>query len=831
MQYKSILSAVLLLLLLPATNAVFEIDSVAVQTLYNNFTNDTTPQITITLSGTPSDANQMLFSCDGTSFSSPVDHNGDAILSYSEFVVNNGSFGCSTSDGDRNVTVRITEDQNQELYKEKTSNDFNLDTIAPTIFNVQPADGNRTTNVQPTIRFEFSDNGSGITGSTATVSLHINGDLNVLTTITDSNAQLVPTADMQEGTYNLQADVNDHLGNHATKNWSFVIDLNAHLTSISINGGLSYARSRDVNMSARGDFDLNACQFRMDGSSYSGVWIPFSASMPFQLSDSDGNKTVWGQCKDALEHLTEEQSDVILLDRSTPSTPSPSISNIQANQVTMNWSDVTDTGSGLKEFQILNLKTGSSVVNGLGSTIRTYDITGLSPSTAYNFRLIARDYALNESYGDAGTTTLNSSSGGNGGGGGSGDTVSPTISWLKPDANAIVSGKIKLRVQVNDNNGVRSITFYQDQIDITKVLDWVPYKGTNQIEIEWDSAKVSNGNHELFAEVDDWGGNTAQASRKIKVQNADGNRGKDQNESSKEQSAKTALENAKTEQQKARAMIDLAKQFSFDFSEAQGKYSEGNSKLKAAQKACDQQKFSECETKGNEAIALFGEAASKTGLALESTKSMGEPGALDFKGIFLASKLNPALAAFAEEIQSQMRTERQLLVFKRALEDGNTVFFVRIELKIKNNSGAGNDFILVELVPKALAQSSDELVGNPEFVVLEKDPLLEWKLDGFKNGEEMIVSYTIDKAFSEQEIQALLDSSELNSYQLAPLIVKASAVQNTPMLLVPPSLLGFELLANPTVLAIIIGILVILAFVFLVWQKNKVPRWSGRNAW
>ncbi len=384
---------------------------------------------------------------------------------------------------------------------------------------------------------------------------------------------------------------------------------------------------------------------------------------------------------------------------------------------------------------------------------------------------------------------------------------------------------------MNDNNGVKSVSFYVDGTNPSNLLTRIYYSGSNQIEFEWDTARVSNGNHDIFARADDWSNNQAQISRKIKVQNAAGSQGNDQNASPEEQSAKAALANAKTEQQKAKAAIDLAKQFKLDFSAAQGKYSEGNSKLNAGQKACNQKNFSDCETKSNEAIPLFQEAASKTGLVLESSKLMGEPGALDFKGIFSASKLNPALAAFAEEIQSQMATERHLIVFKRTTEDGNSVFFVRVELKIKNNSGADSDFILVELVPKALTQSSDELVGTPDFVILEKDPLLEWKLNGFKNGEEITVSYTIDKTFSEQEIQALLNSSELNSYQLAPLIVKASAVQNTPLLLVPTSLLGLEFLANPTVLAIIIGIIVILAFVFLAWQKNKAPRWPGRSAW
>lgn len=830
MQYKTIpLAALLLLAIVPLVSASFDIQSVSVQTIYNDFTHDAAPPITITLSGNPSEANQMSFSCDGTSFSSPIDHNGETTTIYSEFVVNSGSFGCSTSDGNRNIIVRITEDQNQELYKEKASNDFHLDTTGPIISNQSPASGARTGN-QPTIGFSFDDTGIGISNANQ-LSVIINGDSNnpiqtpeLVVNMTTKSATYTPPAPLPEGTNNIEVGAFDDLGNISATTWSFIVDTNAHLASISINGGALYARSRDSNMSAQGDSDLTACQFRMDGGSYSANWIPLGSNMPFQLSETDGNKTVFGKCKDALEHPTEERSDTILLDTAAPTTSTLSFPSIQTSQISLFWTDSTDSGSGLKEYEI---RKDGAIIATLGTTIHDYNAIGLAANTLYTFRLVARDWAGNESYAEETRTTPASGNNNNS----SGDTVAPTISWLEPNADAVLSGKAKLRVQVNDNNGVKSVSFYANGTNTANLLTRIYYSGSNQIEFEWDTTNASNGNHDLFAKADDWSNNQAQIMRKIKVQNTDENQGNDQNANPEKQSAKTALESAKTEQQKAKAMIDLAKQFSFDFSEAQGKYSEANSKLNASKKACDQNNFLDCKTKSNEAIALFQEAASKTGLNQESSIVLGEPGALDFKGIFLASKLNPALAAFAEEIQSQMQTERRLIVFKRTTEDGNSVFFVRVELKITNNSGADNDFILVELVPKVLTQSSDELVGTPEFVVLEKDPLLEWKLDGFKNGEEMVVSYTIDKAFSEQEIQALLNSSELNSYKLAPLIVKASAVQNTPMLLVPSSLLGLALLANPTVLAILIGILVTLAFAYLVWQKNKSPRWPGRNAW
>ncbi len=793
------------------------------------YTNTVKPTMTVVVTDHIPDATNIMFSCNTDNFSPSIPYNGTA---YSDFNITDPSFGCNLEDGNRTITVRVTDTGGST---DASFNELALDRGAPTTnFEINPPspDGNSGWYVSvPTITLSCTD-----AIGPCQPKYHWNSEQN--------QEYSTPLAAI-EGNNSFIYFSTDAATNQETEQTTPIkVDTNSpSISSIVLNSGQFYTNKPNwLLIRINGSTDINACRFAMTQAEINDKsFAPYSVGQDYNwtgfTTSGDGNYSVFMQCQDPAGHFSDVNSAMVGVDTIPPSGISGTLGvyNMQTTQISLHWGEITDSGSGLKEYEIK--KDGAVVATITDLALRDYNVTGLNPGTAYTFRLTARDNALNESFDEEGGVTVQNSDGGNppggpgGPGGGSGDTVSPTISWLKPDANAVLSGKVKLRVQVNDNNGVKSVSFYVDGTNPSNLLTRIYYSGSNQIEFEWDTARVSNGNHDIFARADDWGNNQAQISRKIKVRNAAGSRGNDQNASQEEQSAKAALANAKTEQQKAKAAIDLAKQFKLDFSAAQGKYSEGNSKLNAGQKACGQKNFSDCEAKSNEAIALFQEAASKTGLVLESSKLMGEPGALDFKGIFSASKLNPALAAFAEEIQSQMATERHLVVFKRTLENGEKVFFVRVDLKIKNNSGADNDFILVELVPKALTQSSDELIGTPDFVILEKDPLLEWKLDGFKNGDEITVSYTIDKTFSEQEIQALLNSSELNSYQLAPMIVKASAVQNTPLLLVPTSLLGLEFLANPTALAIIIGIIVILAFVFLIWQKNKAPRWPGRSAW
>ncbi|MBU1930253.1 hypothetical protein KJ972_01975, partial [Candidatus Micrarchaeota archaeon] len=77
------------------------------------------------------------------------------------------------------------------------------------------------------------------------------------------------------------------------------------------------------------------------------------------------------------------------------------------------------------------------------------------------------------------------------------------------------------------------------------------------------------------------------------------------------------------------------------------------------------------------------------------------------------------------------------------------------------------------------------------------------------------------KAFSEEEIQALLASPDLAPFKTAPLVVKADSLEENSALLVPAAPLGFAFLTDLLATPIIIGIVVILVILALAWQNGK----------
>ncbi len=496
--------------------------TIAPQTIpnVNGYTNDSTPVLTMTLDGNTGDTN-MSFSCAST-FTATVPFSS----SYEQFSLTDASAGCSQSDGSRTISIRVID--SLQATATGAFSAITLDTIAPTISGQLPINGTHTANNRIPIEFDFLDSGSGIVGQDSNVSLKINGVFKTLF-FGSGHASYTPDSNLADGTIFLQVDANDLVGNHSTTTWSFEVDTNAVLTAIMIDGNRAFTNSLDANMTILGNSDLNACHFKTTGAY--GSWQAISGIMTITLETVDGNKTIIGQCKDEVDNLTEERSDIIGLDTLVPGTPAIVVVSIFNNQVNLHWTGVTDNGiSGMKEYELF--KNGSSIASHLDLNTLDYNVTGLSSGTLYAFRIVARDNAGNEAYSEQTATTSGSDQNQ------SSDTVSPSISWINPSNNAVIWGTTTLRVQVSDNRALKEVNFYLDNSGSGNLLGWVPLSGTSgQPSLNWNPSNVSSGTHSLIAIVSDLSNNTSQASRPITIdvnenpdQNQDQNQGQDQNQ-------------------------------------------------------------------------------------------------------------------------------------------------------------------------------------------------------------------------------------------------------------------------------------------------------------
>ena len=93
------------------------------------------------------------------------------------------------------------------------------------------------------------------------------------------------------------------------------------------------------------------------------------------------------------------------------------------------------------------------------------------------------------------------------------DAEPPSVSIASPSNGATISGQVSVQVTATDSVGVTSVRLYVDG-SLYGTSYSTPYSFT------WDTAKVSNGSHNLEAQASDAAGNSSSVSVSVTVSNA-----------------------------------------------------------------------------------------------------------------------------------------------------------------------------------------------------------------------------------------------------------------------------------------------------------------------
>ncbi|OAQ20917.1 InlB B-repeat-containing protein [Thermosulfurimonas dismutans] len=194
--------------------------------------------------------------------------------------------------------------------------------------------------------------------------------------------------------------------------YSFKIVTKPPTGSILIENGALYTKSTSVvlNLNVYDDYtpidQIQVCIKNSQTTCYPYDWKNFSNTKMWSLPSGDGNKCVYVKFRDSEGNISSWYHDCIILDTTPPSNPSLTATGGDA-RVTLSWSSVSDSRSGLKEFKLVYSTSGypsSGCTSGtrltLSSPIATsYTHTGLTNGRTYYYRLCAIDNAGNVSGG------------------------------------------------------------------------------------------------------------------------------------------------------------------------------------------------------------------------------------------------------------------------------------------------------------------------------------------------------------------------------------------------------------------------------------------------
>jgi len=176
----------------------------------------------------------------------------------------------------------------------------------------------------------------------------------------------------------------------------------------------------------------------------------------------------------------------------------PVISGLQANLVTDRSATIvwtTDEPANTVVEYGTTQSYGNTSSNGLFVTAHTAPLTGLAPSTLYNYRVKSKDGSGNtRTSANAQFTTL------------AADVTPPTVSITNPVPSQIVGGTLLLAANANDNYGVAGVRFLVDGQPVGTEILIPPFT------YAWSSLVVSNGLHTVAATARDNAGNTTTSS-------------------------------------------------------------------------------------------------------------------------------------------------------------------------------------------------------------------------------------------------------------------------------------------------------------------------------
>ncbi len=178
---------------------------------------------------------------------------------------------------------------------------FTVDTLPPTITNLQLPDASITNNSTPMIGADYNDP-SGI--NVGSVVLKVDGiDVTSSATVTVGDVSYLPGTALSDGIHTVYLEVKDNVNNLATATWTFTVDTTPPITTISPNNhtvklGTLFTLTAADNVGGCG---VNYTQYRIDDDQ----WIDYLG--PFSI-DTYGYHNITYRSVDNLGNIEDENT-------------------------------------------------------------------------------------------------------------------------------------------------------------------------------------------------------------------------------------------------------------------------------------------------------------------------------------------------------------------------------------------------------------------------------------------------------------------------------------------------------------------------------------------
>jgi RHS repeat-associated protein len=399
-------------------------------------------------------------------------------------------------DGSRTLTATATNAAGTSPASAGVS--ITIDTVAPVISNPSPASGATVTTATPTISASWSDAGTGVVLSTASVTL--DGGTVTNPGVTSTGFAFSPT--LAAGNHTVSAQIKDAAGNTGTLSWSFTVVLPPSAPTITSPTAGAFLSSGTPTITGTSSASGLTITLLVDGASKGTATTGSGGNWSLTPSSAmaDGTHTLTATASNSAGTSPASPGISITVD-----TIPPTISNLNpANgtstpnrrpTISASWSDpnlAPSTGT---------IKLDSSDVT-LTATLSATGVTFLPTSDlaagAHTVVVSVKDAAGNTGTASWSFTVVTGT-----------DTTPPTLTLTPADGTLTTTQTPVLTASYSDASGINTASFKAilDGTDVTALFTVSPTQATLT-----PSAPLADGFHTLAIQIADTVGNVAQAS-------------------------------------------------------------------------------------------------------------------------------------------------------------------------------------------------------------------------------------------------------------------------------------------------------------------------------
>jgi hypothetical protein len=393
------------------------------------------------------------------------------------------------------------------------------------------------------------------------------------------------------------------------------------------------------------------------------------------------------------------------------------------------------------------------------------------------------------------------------------DTNAPTVSWVAPSANDTVTQSAELKVKAVDEtdsdeaSGVKQVTFYYGETEIDSVTDG---DENDHYVLDWDMNGVVSGNYTLKAEVEDRAGNTAQALVTVTLQPLTGEAA----------DALNAINQAKADQNLAENKIAALEADSIFIPEAVLQSKENADDLLAdAESLYGSSNYTDAETKAESAQSAYQQININLGATTDQTDDYTYDKS-DMEALFAGAGLSEDLIEEAVLYGENNEVSRQLQVSQVTDNSGVAYYTVSVIMTYKNSGTETQSIQVVEVIPKSFAASTDDLISNLPFEVVEKDPVIKFDLGLVGAGQETTVTYGLAKSLSQAAAEGMIDSDVVGQFKSPPIVLDSLTAFDADSI-ASTATYDYSFLVIVVVVIFVLALIIILGGGYLVYTSHS----------